>query len=257
MENDHPDFLSTDFPRTLIVYGQVSNPVTVANNLNPPKDGQPFELTNYYAIISPSSHGLRISSPGWMDISPQQMFKIQSTDNLFHFCRQQIIRLTDPFSKPTRLFLERYLNFLSYQLENSKTELQAKPDEDELYIYKDWIFSAWLPMPNAHILLPPGFDENRPCFAELDVAFWSDGQLIGVLIDGRSTLIRSRQEKLDYLTERHPQFKFVKFPRKHLEEDKFPINLFPESFANYWRTLSLPHGPCVPETLFIGESKSH
>ena len=238
MENDHPDFLSTDFPRTLIVYGQVSNPVTVANNLKPPKDGQPLELANYYAVVTPSSPGLRISSPGWMNISPQQMFKIHSTDNLFNYCREQIIRRTDHFSKLTRLFMERYLNFLGYQLEISKTELQTKTDEDEIYLNKDWIFSAWLPMPKAQILLPPAFDENRPGFAELDVAFWLDGQLIGVLIDDSRTLVRSRQEKLDYLTERHPQFKFVKFPRKHLEEDKFPINLFPESFANYWRTLS-------------------
>ena len=133
----------------------------------------------------------------------------------------------------------------------------AKTDQDEVYIYEDWIFSAWLPLAHAQILLPPVFDENRRCFAELDVAFWLDGQLIGVVIDSSSTLIKSRQVKLDYLNERHPQFIFVNFPKRHLEDDKFPIHLFPESFSSFWQSLALPQGPCAPPTLFTGEDDSH
>ena len=149
------------------------------------------------------------------------------------------------------MYIEQYLNFMSDKLEVHKLELGAKIDEDEIYDYKDWIFSSWLPLPHAQILLPPVFADNSPNFAEIDIAFWVDGKLIGVMIDGANTPIKSRQCKLDFLAENHPQFSIVNFGKDHLQGDTFPTNLFPASFFNFWENLSLPHGPCPPNDMFI------
>ena len=249
MANDYPDFSSLDFPKTLVLYGQCSNPLTALETISIPPGETSYELSSYYAVLSPSSPGLRFSSSGWLEISPRQMLNIQSTESLFQICRESIIKRTSQFSVLLRLFLESYFDFLLSQIEKNKNKLEPENVEDEIFIYKDWIFSAWLPLPQAHILLPPDFMDNKPSFTEIDLAFWIEGQLIGVVIDGGETPIKSRKEKMDVLVEKHPQLSIVKIPRDKLEEDNFPIDLFPNSFSYFWRTLKLPHGPFTPKEL--------
>ena len=256
MANDYPNFLSLDFPRTLIIYGQCSNPVTTFKNISILPSDNAFELSSNYAELYPSSPGLRFSSSGWLGISTRQMLNVQSTEELFQISRERVINCTNQFSKLIRLFLESYFDFLHSQIEKHKNELEPDSVEDEVFIYKDWIFSAWLPLPQAHILLPPEFMDNKPSFGEIDVAFWIEGQLIGVVIDGGETPIKSRKEKLDYLVEKHPQLSIVKVPRDKLEEDTFPIDLFPNSFSYFWRTLTLPRGPFTPKELINKRWKS-
>ena len=249
MANDYPNFLSLDFPRTLIIYGQDSNPVATFENISILPGDNTYELSSNYAVIYPSSAGLRFSSSGWLEISAQQMLNVQSTESLFQICRERIINRTSEFSVLLRLFLESYFDFLHSQIEIHKNELEPDDVEDEVFNYKDWIFSAWLPLPQAHILLPPKFLDNKPSFAEIDVAFWIEGQLIGVVIDGGATTIKSRKNKMDYLVQKHPQLWVIRVPRDKLEEDTFPIDLFPKSFSFFWRTLTLPHGPFTPKEL--------
>ena len=249
MANDYPNFLSLNFPKTLIIYGQCSNPVTTFKNISIPPGDNAFQLSSNYAELYPSSPGLRFSSSGWLGMSTRQMLNVQSTEELFQISRERVINCTNQFSKLIRLFLESYFDFLIFQIEKHKNELEPDNVEAEVFIYKDWIFSAWLPLPQAHILLPPNFMDNKPSFAEIDVAFWIEGQLIGVVIDGGETPIKSRKKKLDYLVEKHPQLWVIKVPRDKLEKDTFPIDLFPNSFSYTWRTLTLPHGPFTPKEL--------
>ena len=249
MANDYPNFLSLEFPRTLIIYGQCSNPVTTFKNISIPPGDNAFQLSCNYAELTPSSPGLRFSSSGWLGISTRQMLNVQSTEELFQISRERVINCTNQFSKLIRLFLESYFDFLIFQIEKHKNELGPENVEDEVFIYKDWIFSAWLPLPQAHILLPITFLDNKPSFAEIDVAFWIEGQLIGVVIDGGATTIKSRKNKMDYLVQKHPQLWVIRVPRDKLEEDIFPIDLFPNSFSYFWRTLTLPHGPFTPKEL--------
>lgn len=249
MAQEHPDFLSKDRSQTLIVYGIVTNPETIAKGFESGKDGRPFELTNRYALVTPASPGLRLSSPGWIEISFQQMSQVTSTGDLFNLCRERLINRSSPFSKLIRLFLERYLEFVSAQLDTHKSELGADTADEEIFDYRDWIFSAWLPLPQAQILLPPAFAADRPDFAELDIAFSLPGQVIGVAIDGTGTPIKSRQKKLDYLVENHPQLSLVRVPKGRLGDEAFPDDLFPAGFSRFWKGLSLPHGPCPPEVL--------
>ena len=176
MANDYPDFSSLDFPKTLVLYGQCSNPVTTFENISIPPGDNAFELSSNYAELYPSSPGLRFSSSGWLGISTRQMLNVQSTEELFQISRERVINCTNQFSKLIRLFLESYFDFLHSQIEKHKNELEPESVEDEVFIYKDWIFSAWLPLPQAHILLPPDFMDNKPSFAEIDVAFWIEGQ---------------------------------------------------------------------------------
>ena len=249
MANDYPNFLSLDLPRTLIIYGQCSNPVNTFKNISIPPGDNAFELSSNYAVLYPSSPGLRFSSSGWLELSTRQILNAESTEELFQISRERIINCTNQFSRLIRLFLDSYFDFLHSQIEKHKNELEPENVEDEVFIYKDWIYSAWLPLPQAHILMPPDFMDNKPSFAEIDVAFWIEGQLIGVVIDGGATPIKSRKNKMDYLVQKHPQLWVIRVPRDKLEEGTFPIDLFPNSFSYFWRTLTLPHGPFTPKEL--------
>ena len=253
MAQAYPDFLSKDHPQTLIVYGMVTNPQTIADGFDHRKGERPFELTNRYALVSPASPGLRLSSPGWIDISFQQMSQVNATADLFDLCYERIINRSSPFSKLVRLFLQRYLEHARAQLEAHKSELDASGEDisdDEIFDHRDWIFSTWLPLPQAQILLPAAFGSEQPSFAEFDIAFSLAGQLIGVAIEGAGTPIKSRQRKIDYLVENHPQFSLVQVPKNRLQADEdFPEELFAYALAHFWQGLSLPHGPCPPEML--------
>ena len=189
MAQQYPDFLSKDRPQTLIAYGIVTNPETIARSFERSEGQRPFELTNRYALVSPASPGLRLSSPGWIDISVQQMSQVRCSDDLFDLCRERLINRSSPFSKLIRLFVERYLEFARAQLERHKSELGAGTADDEIFNYRDWIFSAWLPLPQAQILLPAAFAADRPSFAELDIAFSLPGQLIGVMIESATIYV--------------------------------------------------------------------
>jgi len=243
-------------PRTLVVYGLVSNPATVADEFEGSRGrdapGAPFELTNRYAVVTPSAPSLRLSTPGWIDFSPLQMLEVASSADLLALCRERLINRSSPFSKPVRLFLDRYLDFAKGQLDRHKAELVGADEKGEIFDYRDWIFSAWLPLPQAQVLLPTTFDRGRRNFAELDIAFWAAGTLIGVTIEGAATPIGSKRRKLDYLAETHPRFTLVRIPRDRLDADGFPEELFPEPFGRYWRGLPLPHGPCPTDALWSG-----
>ena len=160
---------------------------------------------------------------------------------MFELCKEKIIARISPFSKRVRLFVERYFDFMKAQTRKYILELEG----DDIFTAEDWIFSTWLPMPHAHIQLPPEFSGDEPSFAEVDVALWTGRQLIGIQVEQRDTMIKSKREKLDYLAGHHPQIEIISIPRDRLTEngEEFPHDLFDEAFSKFWQGLTLPHGP--------------
>ena len=203
--------------------------------------GEPLLLSNRYAVISETAPALRLSSAGWIDLTPASLVNIESTEMLFEHCREKIVTRIQPFSKRIRLFVERYLEFVKGQLATYASELES----DDIFTAEDWIFSAWLPLPHAQILLAPEFKEGAPGFAELDVAFWTGDQLIGVQVEQSGSMIKSKRDKLTYLVDHHPQIKIIPIPRDRLSENErsFPGDLFDETFSKFWQGITLPQGP--------------
>lgn len=252
------DFLSENDPQTLLVYGMVTDPAAVARSLEPiPPDSMhqdgPFLLSNRYAVVSPSSPALRLNSPGWIDLAPIQMMEVSSTVDNLDLCRDRVLGNASPFALSLRVFLGAYFQFVATQTEAHKAELEPENAENDVFNHADWVFSAWLPLPHAHVLLPDG-EGDEPRFAELDVAFLLGGHLVGVMIEGIGTPTKSQRERLQFLEDNHPSATIVRVPAADLEEKsgKFPTSLFPDSFQKYWEGLSLPQGPYRPPVLAGG-----
>jgi hypothetical protein len=230
----------------------VTNPATVIAELGPLPEDESVLLSNRYAVISETAPALRLSSAGWIDLTPASLVNIDSPELLFELCKEKIVTRIQPFSKRIRLFVERYLEFMQAQLVRHASELASELESDDILTAEDWIYSAWLPLPHAQIQLPaefgPDFGAGDENFAELDVVFWTGDQLIGVQVEQAGSMIKSKREKLDYLKEHHPQIKIVSIPRDKLSESAtnfpdFPGDLFDETFSCFWRGLSLPQGP--------------
>jgi len=212
----------------------ITNPETVTGELEPLPTGETFLLSNRFAIFSETAPAIRLSSAGWIDLTPNALVGIDTPELLFELCKEKIIARIQPFSKRIRLFVERYFEFMKAEIVEHSSELAS----DDIFTIEDWIYSAWLPLPHAHIQLPTGF-------AELDIAFWTGEQLIGVQVEQTGSIAKSKREKLTDLMEHHPLVKIISIPRERLSETEsnFTNDLFDETFSCFWRGLNLPQGP--------------
>ncbi|MFY0615238.1 MAG: hypothetical protein JXQ99_27160 [Hyphomicrobiaceae bacterium] len=237
-------FTSETDPGSLIIYGQVIDPGRVYAALKE-QQGPASSLTRQYALVTDQMPGLRLSSSGWMLLPLDQRMMLSTIDELFLLCREKVMQGAPQFARPMRQFLESYLDAIAAAIDVNN-ELQNAPD-DEIYTAIDWIFSSWLPLPNAHILLPSDDDSQTPEFAKVDVAFWQGARIVGVVIDGSSTPLKSERRKLDYLCAHHPHFDLVRLTSTDIQIDTFRLNMLPPAFSQFCDGLTLPLGPCPPE----------
>ncbi len=245
MVNQFSGFLSQINPETLIIYGNVTEPERVLAAL----EGSAEELkplTNRYALLAPSIDDLRLSSLGWIDITMEQRMALTNARDLFQFCRGKILRGVSQFAKPTNEFVVTYLDFVWSQIKTYKGELEDGVGASELFGIEDWVFSAWLPLPHANILLPREFEPGAPQFAEIDIVFWHKGRIKAVVIEGTSTPIKSKQYRREYLCENHPFLDIISVNKDWVAKGLFPKDAFSVPFCHYWRDLTLPIGPAPP-----------
>ena len=244
---DLPDFLSSPNHDTLIVYGQVNDPLQTLKTLRPIEKDL-VSLTSRYAMIKQDLDGFRFSSSGWTDFTFNDRMALTKTFELYLLCREKIMRGVSDFSLPLRKFLTAYLDFIWEQTIVLGEELKDMTgSKGSIFSSEDWGFSGWLPLPQAHVLLPPAFDEGHPHFAEVDLVFWGDQRLIAVCLEGGATQIPSKRQKRDFLFDKHPLLDAILVSRERLSDGKFPADLFPINLTRYWDDVSYPLGPAPPK----------
>lgn len=240
------NLMSKTEPGSLIIYGQVSDPGRVYSAL-PELEGNERSLTRQYALITDKTPGFRLSSSGWMLLPLDQRMMLSTIDEMFLLCREKVMQGASQFARPTRQFLESYLDAIASAVNVSNKELLTNATDREIYTAQDWVFSAWLPLPNAHILLPPDYGSKTPEFAKIDVVFWQGGRIVGVEIEGSSTPLKSQRRKLDYLCAHHPLFDIVRLSSAQVQAGTFRLDMLPLAFSRFCDGLTLPLGPCPPE----------
>lgn len=244
-----PDFTDADAPATLIVHGRVGDPANVLAELAK-ADAAPAALSARHAWLTPGTGDLRLSSPGWIKLGLDRRQALPNTDDLYLLCRERLNHLAPAFAQPLRRFLEGYLDFVVATVEAHRDALTPTPPDSEVYIHRDWLFSAWLPLVGAQILLPPAFDDDGPAFAAVDAAFVAGGRIVAVTIDGQATPIKSRRVRQDYLFAHHPLVDRVRIDKHRIGGTSFPIDAFPPAFARFWDGLAMPMGPSPPDFAF-------
>ena len=246
----YPNFLSKDCPKTLIFFGVSDSTLKLESNVLANSGLWHDALKLNSVILSPKSPSLRLNSKGWININSQVLSKVRLTNDLFETCRKRLLQNIDNFSINLNKFLSAYMDFVTELIEINEHEIKNNIQGKEFYNYKDFVFSSWLPLPNSRILLPSNFNEkntNDLYFAHLDIAFWVNGEIIGVNIGSKAPGIKSKHETLEFLKTNYPGIKIINLETSELTQGNFPIEKFPKKFGKFWQNVYAPQGPDAPE----------
>ena len=232
---------------TFIIYGLITNPETVIKRLETKLSQQTECLTSNLAIINLNASGFRLNNPGWADLKNAGPIDIDSTSTMFEIVREKIKSKISPFSKNTNSFIRDYLDFIEVQV----TKINISKPQNELFDQFDWIFSAWLPMTHAYILIDEPNDKKPMEFAEFDLCYWTGRKILCINLASSSSIIQSKQRKIDYLKKNNPLVEIITIPKNIIleKEKKFPSELFDADFQEFWKGLKIPLGPNQPPLL--------
>jgi hypothetical protein len=231
-----------------IAFGVVENAARVLSM-------QTAALPHGGTILSPSlasfasdSPALRLNSAGWMNLPPEVMATLRTQSALKDYCRRRIEKKAPIFDRPLQEFLAGYLDIVEAEVREHAAMLAGGASWDSaLYSTADWFFSAFLPLPNAHLGLTA---EERAateaeCFIHFDVLFWTGASLIAVTLERLSMQTPGQRREQARFAAIRPDITFVTIPvgengprlRSHL----------PGVCDRFWQGLRYPLGPYRPE----------
>jgi hypothetical protein len=173
-------------------------------------------------------------------------------NQLASLCRA-LTRHCDPWRRNQHRFLECYFDFVARHVENHRDELTRRLDPFAgLFQYRDWVYSALMPLPRAHIHAPDSGEPFGPeSLVPVDFAFWTGSAAIVVEMPGKTTRSPITGRRHDRL--RRSGAKIVELTDDMLEpantaefEDALPAGLH-----RFWHDIALPAGPLKPAALDI------
>ncbi|MEK9967175.1 MAG: hypothetical protein VW582_12545 [Rhodospirillaceae bacterium] len=205
-------------------------------------------LGDSHARIAPGMPAFRLSSPGWADFATRDLELVTSGERLFELVREKLNTKLPTFAVRLRQFVDLYVDH----------GLRAVADEfgsetGPLVTAEDWIYSAFLPLPNARVEIP---DSGPSEFAEFGVFFWTGERAIGVLLEPAASIIGRKRRNLDRLAEAWPSLTVIEAARDRFPGDDsvFADDLLPPELMRFWDGLDMPQGPSVSgvlETPFV------
>lgn len=163
----------------------------------------------------------------------------------FSRIKNLLVALCDPWSRTHLLFIERYFSFIEDQCEHHRGELNRILEPfGSVYDYRDYRFSAWLPLPLA-CLSPPAILEGIEAPVRMDFLFWSGSDFIAVELCGHASRSRRRDTELRQLRDRG--VRLVEAPIDILRGDSetFFVSTFPRTFSEFWLNQPFPSGPRI------------
>jgi hypothetical protein len=231
-----------------IAFGIVENParvLTMRPATLPP--GEPV-LTPSLASFASDSAALRLNSAGWMSLAAEVMATLRTHVALKGYCRSRIQKKAPIFDRPLQDFLTSYLDVVEAEVRDHANDLSGGASWDAaLYDTADWFFSAFLPLPNAHLRLTEEESKEREAapFLRFDVLFWTGKSLIAVTLERLSMpTARQRDEQARFAAMR-PDITFVNIP---MEQNRMRLQSYlPSVCDSFWHGLRYPLGPYRPE----------
>ena len=147
------------------------------------------------------------------------------------------------WGKFQKLFVARYFAFVSSEIEGNRPALEERAAAfDGLYSWRDWLFSALRPLPQAHLCLADG--GGQP--VRVDFAFWTGEAVLAVDLAGSETPGAARQARRERLDAAGIQA--VEIANAALAADDLADHL-PPALLGFWERDPVPSGPFIPTML--------
>ena len=167
--------------------------------------------------------------------------------------RASLARRCDPWRRGERRFLECYFDFVARHVEGNRAALaQGLTRFGGLFSYRDWVYSALMPLPRAHLHAPEGDEPFGPgTLTRVDFALWTGTAAIAIELPGtgtRSPATDRRHERL-----RRAGVRVVEISQDLLGAEcaaEFEAAL-PDDLRAFWRGRALPAGPLKPAALDV------
>jgi hypothetical protein len=145
---------------------------------------------------------LRLNNMGWKFPTPPDLLRVASTGERLDFLREHLKSLCGLWDRLPRLFLDHYFRAIEATIEAHKAALvEALGPSGGLFDVRDWSFSAFCPLPQAHLPLAhlPLSERAAGAGTRVDFAFWTGQALIAVELVGATTHGRARRAGLERL----------------------------------------------------------
>jgi len=231
-----------------IAYGLVENPARLLSM-------QPTVLPQGGTVLTPSlasfasdNPALRLNSAGWIRLPPEVMATLQTHEALKAYCRRQIEKKVSIFDRPLQDFISGYFDAVEAEVRSHAAELSGGASwEAAIHSTADWFFSAFLPLPNAHLELTETEtgETGAGRFIRFDAVFWTGASLIAVTLKRLSMKTsRERQQQASFAAMR-PDITFVTVPARET-----PVQLRSHLCGvceKFWRGSRHPLGPYRPD----------
>jgi hypothetical protein len=229
-----------------IAFGIVENPARVLS-MRPAvlPQGEPI-LSPSLASFASDSPALRLNSAGWMRLPAEVMATLRTHAALKDYCRRRIEKKASIFDRPLQDFLTSYLDVVEAEVRDHAADLPGGASWDAaLYSTADWFFSAFLPLPNAHLGLTEKEETGAERFIRFDVLFWTGTSLIAVTLERLSTQTPRRRHEQARFAAMRPDITFVTIP---MERNRTRLQSYlPSVCDRFWHGLRYPLGPYRPE----------
>ncbi len=190
---------------------------------------------------------------GWLGeprVAPEP--ESPADDRLASLCRA-LTRHCDPWRRRERQFLVCYFDFVARHVESNRDELTGSLERFAgLFQYRDWVYSALLPLPRAHLHAPKSSEPFGPeTLVRVDFAFWTGTAAIAIEISSKDT-------PSPVTDRRHERLRRAGTHIVELADDVLdPIRTadfeaaLPDDLRQFWRDRALPSGPLKPAALDV------
>jgi hypothetical protein len=200
------------------------------------------------AIDLRSGDALRLNN-GAFAIHPAG--KPASEGSPFEVVRDAVCGHVDAWGGPAQRFLRDYFDAVSATIGRDRALIEASmPTCAGLYSAEDWLYSAPLPLPRAHLNAPAssrphGTEED---YVRVDVVFWNGERFVAIDAGSSSLLPRRAAERAERL--RRAGIDVVSWAgAAPAGFDAFFPRLLPRRARYFWQTRSLPTGPFRSDAL--------
>jgi len=185
---------------------------------------------------------------------------LASADDQIAFVRAYLVSRCDIWSPAQRLFVERYFEFIGAQVDAHREALTAAiAPFGGLYRPHDWVFSAWRPLPQAHLYAPERAPDgsaralyHADAMVPVDFAFWDGARPVAVVLTGSMSQTAKRRRLLAQLQDSGALLIDVPIAALERTPDQVFATRFPEAFARFWEGQRFPSGPFRPDGLRAG-----
>jgi len=156
--------------------------------------------------------------------------------------REYLLALCGPWSRQHHAFLDAYFTFIDAQCERHRAELDdTLAAFGSVYHYRDFRFSAWVPLPLA--VANTSGEQTLP---RSDFLFWSGMEFIAVELCGHTSRSNTRARDLARLQQAGIRIVDIHLGALRADPDALFTSVFPAGFSRFWVGERFPSGPVKP-----------